>query len=139
MFLLHGSCLVSYVFFNLVFLITLSLQPHLTGNQLLVDQGIKNIAGTLTALSECAGFSLVLILMTPWTKGQMKRKEEFQSFLLDGFVNVIELKSAIYAQNPNISREEKELLEEEIGRFSSFLETTKMTQSIVGEMVTIDL
>jgi hypothetical protein len=59
--------------------------------------------------------------------------------LLDGFVNVVELKSAIYAQNPDISREEKELLEEEIGRFSSFLETTKMTQSIVGEMVTIDI
>lgn len=59
--------------------------------------------------------------------------------MLDGFVNVVELKSAIYAQNPDISREEKELLEEEIGRFSSFLETTKMTQSIVGEMVTIDI
>jgi len=59
--------------------------------------------------------------------------------LLDGFVNVVELKSAIYAQNPDMSREEKELLEEEIGRFSSFLETTKMTQSIVGEMVTIDI
>lgn len=77
MFLLHGSCLVSYVFFNLVFLITLSLQPLLTGNELLFDQGIMNIAGILTAVSECAGFSLVLILMTPWTKGQMKRKEEF--------------------------------------------------------------
>lgn len=59
--------------------------------------------------------------------------------MLDGFVNVVELKSAIYAQNPDMSREEKELLEEEIGRFSSFLETTKMTQSIVGEMVTIDI
>lgn len=54
-------------------------------------------------------------------------------------MNVVELKSAIYAQNPDMSREEKELLEEEIGRFSSFLETTKMTQSIVGEMVTIDI
>jgi hypothetical protein len=55
------------------------------------------IAGIFTAISECAGFLLVLILMTPWTNKQVKRKEDFNSFLLDGFVDVVELKSAIYA------------------------------------------
>ena len=39
-FTLHGLCLVSYVFFNLLFLVTLSLTAVLEGEQLFIDQSV---------------------------------------------------------------------------------------------------
>jgi hypothetical protein len=138
LFILHGSSLVGWVGFYLIFLIALSLTVLLEGDALLIDLGIMDLAGALAVISECFGYWLVLILMMPFTAGQVQRKAAFQTFLLEGFINTSEMKKAIMEQNPNMSEREKSMLEDEMSRFQSFLDSTGMTQSIVGEMVHVD-
>ena len=65
LFCLHGAVLVCYLVFNTIFLIVLSLSYSAEGNRLLILDGIINIARGLLAFFECAGFLLVLGLMTP--------------------------------------------------------------------------
>jgi hypothetical protein len=122
----------------LIFLIALSLTVLLEGDALLIDMGIMDLSGALSIIFECFGYWLVLILMMPFTAGQVQRKADFQTFLLEGFINTSEMKKAIMEQNPNMSEREKSMLEDEMSRFQSFLDSTGMTQSIVGEMVHVD-
>jgi hypothetical protein len=100
--------------------------------------GVTNLSGTLAALFECAGFLLVLLLMTPITEKQLKRRAEFETFLLNGFIDIGQLQNAIFARNPDMTVEEQETVRDQLARFNSFLESTECTRSIVAEMVIVN-
>ncbi len=56
---------------------------------------------------DCAGFVLVLYLMIPITERQKKGRADFQTFLFNGFMDVDHLQSAIFAQNPDMTEDER--------------------------------
>lgn len=134
LFMMHGTVLVLYIVWNIVFLVCFSWAYYATGDKQNILYGIVNISGVFAPFAECAGFWLVLFMMTPITKGQAKKRNEFESFLLDGFMDVKQLRTAIYENNPDMTVEEMQAVDEQMETFSSYLESTKFTQSIVAEM-----
>lgn len=57
-----------------------------------------------------------------------------QAVLLAGFLNFEELEAEVFAQNPDLEDEQKEIIQDCLERFKHFVRDTEMTQSIVSEL-----
>lgn len=67
MFSMHGTVLICYILFNLVFLVAISMAYFATGDKQAILYGIVNLSGIFAPLAECLGFFLVLFMMLPIT------------------------------------------------------------------------
>ena len=80
-------------------------------------------------------FFLVAKLMLPITKSDKKTRSKFQRFLFKGFADINELKAAIFANNPNLTAEQRKDVEYDLDQMNSFIESASSTSSIVSGMV----
>ena len=87
---------------------------------------------------ESASFCLVLYVMLPITKKQQARRQDFQTFLLNGMMNVDHLEEAIIKANPDMTEDQKQNVRRNCERLSSFLEVASTSSSVVSEMCIID-
>lgn len=111
-FCMHATVLIAYLGFYLGFIIFFMMAEITEGKTSLIMAGIDGVVGCLYVIFECAGYWLVLAMMFPLTKSQRGRREDFQAFLLFGYKNTDELKSAIYQLNDDMTFEEKQEFEE---------------------------
>ena len=87
---------------------------------------------------ENASFCLVLYVMLPITKKQQARRQDFQTFLLNGMMDVDQLENASIKANPDMTEDQKQNVRRNCERFSSFLEVASTSSSVVSEMCIID-
>ena len=107
LFAAHGSIILLSIVFDLISIVCLEDAVNAPTNRQLVLAGCANIAAIIGNLFDCIGFVLVLYLMSPVTEKQKKRRKDFQTFLLDGFIDVDHLQSAIFEKNPDMTEEER--------------------------------
>ncbi len=73
----------------------------------------------------------------PITPSDKETRSKFQRFLFKGFADKNELKAAILANNPDMDQEQRSLMNNDLDKLCSFIETASSTQSIVGGMVEV--
>jgi hypothetical protein len=71
--------------------------------------------------------------MLPISQQQLQRRIDFQTFLLNGFLDVDQLPDAILTTN-NMTDEETQQLKEDMERFNNFLKRATATE-VIPEMV----
>ena len=76
--------------------------------------------------------------MLPITKKQQARRQDFQTFLLNGMMDVDHLEKAIIEANPDMTEDQKQNVRRNCQRFNSFLEVASTSSSVVSEMCIID-
>jgi hypothetical protein len=120
LFKIHGILLVAYLVLGLV---VTSLDWF--GNQLKGDNqhwvfGVCSILYALTEIVYTLSFLLVLYVTHPVTNQQQKRRYDLQTFVLNGFIDLNQLKQAVYDRN-DLDEEEREIVSGDLDRFGSFL------------------
>lgn len=76
--------------------------------------------------------------MLPLTDEQLKHRAEFNTFLLDGFIDVRQLEEAIYEQNPDLRETEKAVIANDLDKFQKLLTESSTSSSIVSELVIVN-
>ena len=133
MFALHGTLLVLYfVFFIATILLSQFAKPTYTVH------GWYDLCAAFSDVFENASFCLVLYVMLPITKKQQARRQDFQTFLLNGMMDVDQLEEAIIKANPDMTEDQKQNVRRNCQRFNSFLEVASTSSSVVSEMCIID-
>jgi len=72
-------------------------------------------------------FFLVIKIMMPMTNEEKENKSQFRKFLFNGFANKHELKAAVFAQNPLMQSDERNLMEKSLETLGKLIETTETT------------
>ena len=57
---------------------------------------------------EACSFWLVLYIMLPLTDRQKRQRKNLKTFLLNGFINIEHLESALLERNPSMNEDQKE-------------------------------
>ena len=137
LFIMHGVVLAVSIAFLLIAVIL-----DMTANNLKADAqqclwGVTSIFFALSVLFTALSFWLVLYITIPITRQQRKRRMDFQTFLLNGFLDFDQLKEAVFAQN-DFDDDERAIVLDDLERFGSFLERSTSSRGVVAEMVVID-
>jgi len=82
-------------------------------------------------------FFFFVKLMLPITPSDKKTRSRFQRFLFKGFADKNELKAAVLANNPDMDQSQRSLMEADLDKLCSFIETVSSTRTIVGCMVEV--
>lgn len=88
---------------------------------------------------EQAAFFLVVHLMLPLTETARQRCAQMQSFVFCGFVDRQELENAVLAQNPDLTKQQKETLKKDISELNKLFESCGSARLMVGRMVSIEI
>ena len=72
-------------------------------------------------------FFIVIKIMIPMTNEEKENKSQFRKFLFNGFADKYELKAAVFAQNPSMLEEERNLMEKSLETLGKLIETTETT------------
>lgn len=137
-FIVHGLLLSAFFFayaLNLYFSIKYN---HSTGNQQLIAGGFGNLSEVFANFFELTTFFLVVFLMLPLSAEKRKKRSDFTKFLHNGFMDVDHLESAILAQNPELTAEDKEILHDDMVRVDRLIHMSGDCTSIMSSMVVID-
>ncbi len=82
-------------------------------------------------------FFLVVKLMLPITPSDKEKRSKFQRFIFKGFADMNELRAAILANNPDMDQDQLSLMDSDLVKLSSFIDTASSTRTIVGGMVEV--
>ena len=137
LFKLHGAILVAFIVTQFLYV----LLDNVANNLPTVPQqrlfGVCSIIVALSTFFEDLSFWLVLFITLPITRQQRKRRMDFQTFLLNGFLDFDQLKEAVLAQN-DFDDDERDIVLNDLDRFESFLERSRSSRGVVAEMTVID-
>ena len=92
---------------------------------------------SISTFLEMMTFFLVVKMMLPITPSDKEKRSKFQRFLFKGFTDNNELKAAVLANNPDMDQDQRSLMESDLDKLSSFIESVSFTHSIVGGMVQV--
>ena len=96
-----------------------------------------DILDAIALLLEMTTFFLVVKLMLPITPSEKEKRSKFQSFLFKGFADKNELKAAVLANNPDMNKDQRSIVESDLDKLCDFIETSASTRTIVGGMVEV--
>jgi hypothetical protein len=99
--------------------------------------GFYYLLQCLSNLMQVLTFSLVIKLMLPITKSERERQSKFQRFLFNGFANKEELEAAIFANNPDMTEEERSDVKRDLKDLDELIEGRSSGSSIVSGMVDV--
>ena len=91
----------------------------------------------ISALVELMTFFIVVKLMLPITPSDKEKRSKFQRFLFKGFADKSELRAAVIANNPDMDRNQRSLMDSDLEKLSSFIDLASSTRTIVGGMVEV--
>jgi hypothetical protein len=129
--------LLSLYFIMVLTGITIDYSVDTAGGQSTLT-GVANITVVLSVFAQCGCYILVLYLMLPITDEQMKHRADFNTFLLDGFIDVRQLEEAILAQNPDLTAAEKSVIVQDLNTFNKLLAEAASSSSIISEMTIVN-
>jgi len=98
--------------------------------------GVSYLAFCLPDLFQALIFLLVGKLMLPITKSGKEKRSKFQRFLFNGFANREELESAIFANNPDMTEEQRQDVKHEL-KLDELIEGRSSGSSIVEGMIEV--
>jgi len=75
--------------------------------------------------------------MLPITKSEKERRSKFQRFLFNGFANREELEAAIFANNPDMTEEERSDVRRDLKQLDELIEGRSSGSSIVEGMIEV--
>ena len=82
-------------------------------------------------------FFLVVHLMLPISPSEKETRSKFQRFLFKGFADINELKAAVLANNPDMNKSQRSIMEADLEELSAFIDRATTTQSIVSGMAKV--
>ena len=75
--------------------------------------------------------------MLPLTKSDKEKRSKFQRFLFNGFANREELEAAIFANNPDMTEEQRRDVKHDLKQLDELIESVSSSSSIVSGMVKV--
>jgi hypothetical protein len=108
-FKLHGSLLVAYLLLNILSQILTYWFNQLSfdSNGNLTLRGIDDLLQIFNVLLETLTFFLVVKMTLPITQSEKETRSKFQRFIFKGFADMEELKAAVFANNPEMTAEQR--------------------------------
>lgn len=75
--------------------------------------------------------------MLPLTPKDKETRSKFQQFLFKGFMNKDELHAAVLANNPDMTQEQRAIMEKDLEQLNEIIDDASFDRSIVCGMVEV--
>ena len=125
-FKLHGWLLAAYLLIFLVVQVVLIAITHVKEDgTYLVLVGSIYILLCVGNLLEMATFFLVVKLMLPITKPEKDNRARYKQFLFMGFLDVNQLKYAVYRHNPGMSADQRSFVEHDLSELQELIASSE--------------
>jgi len=73
--------------------------------------------------------------MLPVTKAAKQKRDNFQQFLFNGFMDREALKKAIFDEHPNLTVDQREIIEQELEKLDEYVKEVDDAANLMSGMV----